>query len=161
MSGGNRPVRSTLPNRYQEISVRRSIVTAVFLLTGLASAFADVRILASTGGEVVPFLKLFETLRYSGERVIIDGPCYSACTLVLSEISRNRICVTSRAVLGFHGARLVDQGGREYDASDATRLMAASYPAAIRAWIERHGGLTTRLIFLHGRELASFYPHCS
>jgi hypothetical protein len=139
--------------------VRRSIVTAFFLLIGLAPAFADVRILASPGGDVVPFLKLFETLRYSGERVIIDGPCYSACTLVLSEISRNRICVTSRAVLGFHAARLVDQDGREYDASDATRLMAASYPAAIRAWIERHGGLTTRPIFLHGRELASFYPH--
>ena len=98
--------------------MRRSIVTALFLLTWLAPAFADVRILASPGGDVVPFLELFETLRYSGERVIIDGPCYSACTLVLSEISRNRICVTSRAVLGFHSARLVDRYGREYDASD-------------------------------------------
>jgi hypothetical protein len=105
MSGGNRRARSTLPNRYQEISVRLLIITAVFLLTELASALADVRILASPGGDVVPFLKLFGTLRYSGERVTIDGPCYSACTLVLSEISRNRICVTSRAVLGFHAER--------------------------------------------------------
>jgi ATP-dependent protease ClpP protease subunit len=141
--------------------VRRSIVTAVFLLTALASAFADVRILASPGGDVLPFLKLFETLRYSGERVIIDGPCYSACTLVVSAISRNRICVTARAVLGFHAARMVDQHGREYDASEATRLMTESYPAPIRAWIERHGGLTMRPIFLRGRELASFYPYCN
>ena len=131
--------------------MRRSIVTAFFLLIGLAPAFADVRILASPGGDVVPFLKLFETLRYSGERVIIDGPCYSACTLVLSEISRNRICVTSRAVLGFHAARLVDQDGREYDASDATRLMAASYPAAIRAWIERHGSYYETYILARSR----------
>ena len=85
--------------------MRLLIITAVFLLTELASALADVRILASPGGDVVPFLKLFGTLRYSGERVTIDGPCYSACTLVLSEISRNRICVTSRAVLGFHAER--------------------------------------------------------
>ena len=87
--------------------MRRSIVTAFLLLIGLAPAFADVRILASPGGDVVPFLKLFETLRYSGERVTIDGPCYSACTLVLSSISRNRICMTSRAVLGFHAALLL------------------------------------------------------
>jgi hypothetical protein len=73
-------------------------------------------------GNVVPFLNLFETLKYSGERVIIDGPCYSACALVLSEIPRNHICVTSRAVLGLHAPRLVDQDGREYDAPAATRL---------------------------------------
>jgi ATP-dependent protease ClpP protease subunit len=150
-----------LSDCHREISVRRSIVTAVLLLFGLAPAFADVRILASPGGEVVSFLELFEVLRYSGERVIIDGPCYSACTLVLSTISRNRICVTSKAVLGFHAPRVVDRYGREYEAGDATRLMTATYPAAIRAWIERRGGLMERPIFLRGRELAALYPHCS
>jgi hypothetical protein len=141
--------------------VRHSIVAAVLLLLGLAPAFADVRILASPGGEVGPFLKLFETIRYSGERVIIDGPCYSACTLLLSTVSRSHICVTSRAVLGFHAARLVDQDGREYDASNATHLVSATYPEPIRAWIARHGGLRARPILLRGRELAALYPHCS
>ena len=41
----------------------------------------------------------------SGEKVIIDGPCLSACTLVLSTVPSNRICVTKRAVLGFHAPR--------------------------------------------------------
>jgi hypothetical protein len=145
---------------HREITVRRSIITAAFLLVGLAPALADVRILASPGGNVVPFLNLFETLKRSGERVIIDGPCYSACTLVLSEIPRNHICVTSRAVLGFHAPRLVDQDGREYDAPAATRLIGATYPAAIRAWIERHGGLAAKPIFLRGRELAALYSRC-
>jgi hypothetical protein len=141
--------------------VRRLIVAAIFLLLGLAPVFADVRILASPGGDIVPFLKVFEALRSSGERVIIDGPCYSACTLVLSTVSRSHICVTSRAVLGFHAARLVDQYGREYDASNATNLVGATYPAPIRAWIARHGGLGARPILLRGRELAALYPRCS
>jgi hypothetical protein len=138
----------------------RSLVTAVVLVIGLAPALGDVRILASPGGDVVQFLKLFEILKSSGERVIIDGPCYSACTLVLSEIPHNQICVTSRAVLGFHAPRVVDQDGRDYDASGAKRLIAATYPAAIRAWIEQHGGLAAKPIFLRGRALAALYSRC-
>lgn len=141
--------------------MRRSIVTAAFLLVGLAPALADVRILASPGGDVVPFLNLFETLKYSGERVIIDGPCLSACTLVLSEIPENRICITPKAVLGFHAAMLMDGKGRKFPAAYATRLLATTYPMAIRDWIDRHGGLTQRLILLRGPELAALYPHCS
>jgi hypothetical protein len=141
--------------------VRRVIYTAALYLTVLAPALADVRILASPGGEVVPFLKLFAALNESGERIIIDGPCLSACTLVLSEIPNNRICVTPNAVLGFHAALLMDENGRKFPAAYATRLLAATYPMAVRDWINRHGGLTQRLILLHGRDLAALYPHCS
>ena len=78
----------------------------------LPSAHADIRILASPGGEVGPFLQLFERVRASGERVVIDGPCLSACTLVLDMVPSDRICVTRRAILGFHGARSIDRRGR-------------------------------------------------
>ena len=73
---------------------------------------AEVRILASPGGQVGPFLDLFDQVRASGERVVIDGPCLSACTLVLSVVPNDRICVTRRAVLGFHAARSIDRRGR-------------------------------------------------
>jgi hypothetical protein len=141
--------------------MRRAISTAVIYLVALAPAFADVRILASTGGEVGSYLQLFEAVKQSGQRVVIDGPCLSACTLVLSTVPRERICVTRRAILGFHAARWVDRAGREYDASRETRLVAATYPAAVRGWIGRHGGLTARPIFLRGRELAAIYPRCN
>jgi hypothetical protein len=36
----------------------------------------------------------------------------------------------------------------------------ATYPAGVRAWIERKGGLTQRPIFLSGRQLAALYPRC-
>jgi hypothetical protein len=141
--------------------VRRLTLIAVFFLAALAPASADVRILSSPGGEVGHYLRLFAQLRQSGERIIIDGPCLSACTLVLSTIPRSRICVTRRAVLGFHAPRLVDREGRIYRApSQATRVVTAAYPPAVQAWIRRHGGLTHRLILLRGRELAALYPRC-
>jgi hypothetical protein len=134
---------------------------ALCLLVVATPARADVRILASPGGEVGSYIKLFSVLRQSGQRVIVDGPCFSACTLVLSTIPRNRICVTPKAVLGFHAPRWVDGQGRQYAATAETRIFVATYPAPVRAWIERHGGLRSKLILLRGRELASMFPRCS
>ena len=134
---------------------------ALWLLVVAIPARADVRILASPGGEVGSYIKLFSVLRQSGQRVIVDGPCFSACTLVLSSIPRNRICVTPKAVLGFHAPRWVDGQDRQYAATAETRIFVATYPAPVRAWIERHGGLTSKLILLRGRELTSMFPRCS
>lgn len=131
------------------------------LLLGLASpALAEVRILASPGGEVGPFLDLFEGVRSSGERVVIDGPCLSACTLVLSIVPSNRICVTHRAVLQFHAARSIDQRGRIYAEPEASEVVLEAYPPPVRRWIERHGGLSSHLLLLRGRQLAAIYRTC-
>jgi hypothetical protein len=131
-------------------------------LTASAPAYADVRILASPGGEVGSFLRLFTVLRESGERIIIDGPCYSACTLVLSTIPRERICVTRRAVLGFHGARVFDRDGKEYAVPRSLNTTVAEiYPKPVQQWIARRGGLTKRMITLRGAELYRYYPRCS
>ena len=132
----------------------------ISLVACLSPALADVRIEASPGGVVSNYLELFALLRQFGERIVIDGPCLSACTLVLSTIPRSRICVTSRAVLGFHAPRLVDQYGDEFRSETMTRAVGATYPAPVRNWIRRHGGLTGRTIFLYGRELAATYPRC-
>jgi len=141
--------------------MRRIAIAASAVLACLGEASADVVIEASPGGEATSYLRYFESVRESGERVIIDGPCYSACTLVLDIVPRSRICVTPRAELGFHAARLIDRdSGEQFPAPEATRVVAQAYPAPIRAWIRRHGGLTRRPIFLRGRELAALYPIC-
>ena len=125
------------------------------------SGGADVRILSSSGGMVEDYLRTFAQLRRSGERIIIDGPCFSACTLVLSTIPKNRICVTRRAVLGFHAAQWVDsRSGRVSRAPEATRIVTQSYPPGVRAWIKKRGGLTGKPIYLRGRELGSLYRRC-
>lgn len=138
----------------------RFLVAALALCAGIASARADVRILSSPGGQVGSFIELFEKVRESGERVVIDGPCLSACTLVLMTVPADRICVTRRAVLGFHAARSVDRRGRMYAEPEASKAVQDAYPEPIRDWISRHGGLTSRMLLLRGRELAMFYPRC-
>jgi hypothetical protein len=138
----------------------KMVLAALALCAATAPALADIRILASPGGQVGPFLELFDKVRESGERVVIDGPCLSACTLVLMTVPSERICVTRRAVLGFHAARSIDRRGRIYAEPEASKAVQEAYPAPVRNWISRRGGLTSRLLLLRGRELAAIYPRC-
>jgi hypothetical protein len=147
------------------VTKARRIGGVVFMLMLAVSfampAFADVRILSSGGGTVGTYLDFFNKVKASGERVVIDGPCLSACTLVLSTVPRKRICVTSKAVLGFHAPYLVDKNGKTFRSREITKAMNATYPANVRAWIQRHGGLSSNLIYLKGNELRALYPRCS
>ncbi|MBS0531642.1 MAG: hypothetical protein JSS22_19975 [Proteobacteria bacterium] len=138
------------------------VLAPLLLLWALAAppARAEVRILSSPGGEVGTFLDLFEEVKNSGERVVIDGPCLSACTLVLSAVPSERICVTRRAVLGFHGARSRDRRGRFHAEPEASAAVLDAYPGPVRDWIRKRGGLTSRLLLLRGRALAQIYPRC-
>jgi hypothetical protein len=125
------------------------------------AASADVRIVGDPGGEVSAYVEKFRELRASGERIVIDGPCLSACTLLTGIIPHDRICVTRRAVLGFHAASYYDDASRSLvPTRQGSRVVMRLYPAAIRAWIERHGGLTPRMIGLRGRELTALFPTC-
>jgi hypothetical protein len=56
------------------------------------------------GGVIVDFLKKWVEVRRSSEKVIIDGECNSACTLLFGFLSDSQFCVTSNAWFGFHSA---------------------------------------------------------
>ena len=143
------------------MAVMRAILLVLALgVLSTTPARTEIRILASPGGQIGPFLDLFERVKASGERVVIDGPCLSACTLVLSLVPSERICVTRRAVLGFHAARSIDARGRLYSEPQASELVLEAYPSPVRGWIRRRGGLTSRLLLLRGRDLAAIYPAC-
>ena len=125
------------------------------------SASADVRIVNDPGGEVSSYLRTFYQMRVTGERIVIDGPCLSACTLLTGIVPRDHVCVTRRAVLGFHAASYYNDVSRSLVPTRAgTRLVMRLYPPEIRAWINRHGGLTPQLMMMRGRELAALYPPC-
>jgi hypothetical protein len=123
-------------------------------------ASATVRIVGDYGGQIGPYLEQFAALRHSGERVIIDGPCLSACTMILGVIPRDRICVTPRARLGFHAAWNPGDDGAPILSRGGTQLLMEVYPQQVRQWINRRGGLKQRMVFLSGRELASMYRPC-
>lgn len=140
--------------------MRALLIAAALAALNVASASATVRISGDPGGQIGTYLMQYMMLRESGERVVIDGPCMSACTLVLSLIPRDRICVTERALLGFHAAWTPDGDGRPLPSRGATRMLYSTYPAKVKKWIRRNGGLTPRTILLRGRELASMYRNC-
>ena len=127
----------------------------------VCAASADVRIVSDPGGEVSSYIQKFRQIRASGERVVIDGPCLSACTLLTGIVPRDHVCVTPRAELGFHAASYYDDTSRSLVPTRAgSRLVMRLYPAAIRTWIDRHGGLRPQLIMLRGHELSAIYPTC-
>jgi hypothetical protein len=140
----------------------RGIVAAAVAAAALAAAPAQaaVRIANDRGGQIGQYLQNFSMLASSGERVVIDGNCLSACTLLLGIIPRERLCATHRARFGFHAAWLPDSNGRPVTSIQGTRALWETYPHAVRRWILRHGGLSQHMIYLQGRELHAFVPSC-
>ena len=88
------------------------LLAAVLLIAGMGASHAVVRIADDRGGRIGTYVDKYQDLRQSGETVIIDGLCASACTIVLGAIPHDRICVTSSATLGFHAAWDFGSNGR-------------------------------------------------
>lgn len=137
-----------------------TLLAASFLLSGIGACFAAVRILEDPGGRIGAYVNRYEGVRNSGEMVIIDGYCASACTIVLGAVPHDKICVTSRAMLGFHAAWDPGSNGRRITNPEATQSLYSMYPFEVRHWIDQRGGLTPHMIFLRGRELAAMYQPC-
>jgi hypothetical protein len=131
-------------------------------LAALTASVAQsaVRIKEDPGGQIGPYLESLVALRDSGERVIIDGPCLSACTMIVGVIPPERLCATSRARLGFHAAWHPGENGRQVTSKAATKLLMDIYPERVRLWIKERGGLSPRMMYLTGRELASMVQSC-
>jgi hypothetical protein len=132
-----------------------------FSIVAPSAAFAEMRIVGDPGGEVSAYINKFDAARDSGEHIVIDGPCLSACTLLTGIVPSDHVCVTRRAVLGFHAASYYDDASRSLvPTREGSALVMRLYPAEIRGWIMRHGGLTPHLIELRGRELSALYHTC-
>ena len=136
------------------------LLTAALLFAGIRASYAVVRIADDRGGRIGTYVDKYQGLRTSGETVIIDGLCASACTIVLGAIPHDKICVTSHAALGFHAAWDMDDDGHAITNPEATHMLYAMYPAAVKKWINQRGGLTARMIYLRGKELTSMYHSC-
>ena len=136
------------------------LLAVALLFAGVRASYAVVRIADDRGGRIGTYLEKYHSLRTSGETVIIDGLCASACTIVLGMVPRDKICVTPRANFGFHAAWDLDANGRETTNPGATRTLYSMYPSQVRRWIAARGGLKPQLIFLRGEELTNMYRSC-
>lgn len=143
--------------------IAKSVMTrllAGFLLVKADGCNADVRIVNDPGGWIGEYVARYERLRSAGDRIIIDGYCASACTIVLGIIPHDRICVTPRAELLFHAAYNPAPHGGRIDNREVTDRLYSLYPIEIQHWIDQRGGLTSRGALLRGRALAAMYPQC-
>jgi len=138
---------------------------ALLLLTLFAAtpAHALLHITNDHGGYVEQYKTKYERIRDRGERVVIDGVCNSACTLVLGIVPLNKICVTPRASLGFHEAyydKSFTFGIKVTSAAGTSELMSY-YPDTVKDWIRRNGGLTTQMKKIkNGTELWKIVDPC-
>jgi hypothetical protein len=137
------------------------MLAPLMALSWVVAASAAVRIHSDPGGRIDQYLDRYNQIRLSGQRVIVDGTCNSACTLLLGSVPRDKICFTEQASLGFHSAWQFDDAGKPVASPSWTRVLWRNYPRPIRTWIVRHGGLTPRMIFLRGEALTALYPRCS
>lgn len=136
------------------------VLAAVLLVAGAGASHAVVRIADDRGGRIGTYVDKYQGLRSSGETVVIDGLCASACTIVLGAVPHDRICVTSNATLGFHAAWDMGSNGRTVTNSEATQMLYAMYPSQVKRWIAQRGGLKKQMLFLHGRQLTDMYRPC-
>ncbi len=136
------------------------LLVAAATAVSASSASATILISADRGGLISDYAARFISARDSGEQVVIDGACLSACTLVVGMVPREKICATSKAVLGFHSAWRPMAGGRRINSNVASQAMLDVYPADLRKWIAQRGGLSSKMIFLYGRELNDIVPPC-
>ena len=98
------------------------------------------RITQRSGRRGFFLLRKFHHIRDAGERVVIDGPCLSACTLLTAMIPKDHICITSRAVLGLMPPLYDDASRTLVPTRAGSRLMMNLYRPEIRHWIERPMG---------------------
>jgi hypothetical protein len=131
----------------------------ILLILSMSNAVSAVRITNDRGGHIGSYVIKYQRLASAGESVIIDGLCASACTILLSELPRDKICVTSRAMLGFHAAWNFGPNGRT--SRSRSDLDAILYLTEAGAPLDRKaGGLRSHIIFLSGKPLRAMYRPC-
>ena len=115
-------------------------LAAILLILSMSNAVSAVRITNDRGGHIGSYVSKYQRLASAGESVIIDGLCASACSILLSELAHDKICVTSRATLGFHAAWNYGLNGRTFTDPEATLMLYSAYPKPVRRWIARSCG---------------------
>jgi hypothetical protein len=141
-------------------------VIVLFHFAGTCLGHADMIIRDDPGGLLKKYDAKYREIAVRGEKVVIDGECASACTIILGIVPRANVCVTARARFGFHlwEYPLTEFMGKvimvpfpEYRQAELNYLY---YDAQVRDWIARHGPQTAKAAWMEGADLAGIYASC-
>ncbi len=148
------------------MSIRKFILPAMLAASILAPAasFAEDRTIYvrhDPGGDLGLYQVKAQVVRELNLKVVIDGVCASACTMLIG-VPSTQVCVTKRAKLRFHRARLKKHvpNGRAI-LREANRMMLASYPAGVRNWIQQRGGLTDKMLTMESADVMRLFHKCN
>jgi hypothetical protein len=114
------------------------------------------------GGIIAEHRQRFGYYRRAGAKVEVRGPCYSACTILLSYIEPENLCIGERAFMAFHAVRSIE---REEYMENETFQYFLNLPRPIQQWINSKGSWQALplhgYMFMRDRELwAMGYPKC-
>jgi hypothetical protein len=127
------------------------LLCCVFILLFTAFTPEPIRITYDEGGTIDFYLYRWASYRGSSVQVIIDGACFSACTMFIPLPSA---CITERAILLFH------QGTNER----ATKVMRSFWPREVMALVDLYGVLprndSQQFISIGFEELKIVLPVC-
>jgi hypothetical protein len=137
-----------------------ALTVLALIWAACSPASSAVLIRNDRGGQIGQYLQRFAEVRASGQAVVIDGECLSACTLVLGLVPPERICITDKAKLGFHAAWAPDKKGKPITSATGTAVLWEFYPPKIHRWLKKRGGLTPKMVFLEGQQLERMYKAC-
>lgn len=135
-------------------------VAACSVAVAAGSAWADnvYTVRGEPGGNVAAHYYKYQQVAAQYDRVVIDGMCKSACTMLLGVVPLDRICITPRGYFMFHAGH--DRGNRMFN-QRATQTMLAAYAPEVRDWVTRHHALdrVDPYTYLYARDV-SFIRHC-
>ena len=133
-----------------------ALLAATILAAHDVPASATVRISSDPGGRIGSYLDKLQSLRSSGESVVIDGPCLSACTMVLGMIPRDRIC---RHVAGEIGlpCGLASRSGRSSNLRPGRKRAFDEHVSATGTGLDQSPGRPLTAFDLSQRRRACFH----
>jgi hypothetical protein len=147
-------------------------LAGLLMLCALSPAPAKTVITYDEGGVIVDFIKKYSDMRDRGEKVVVDGPCISSCTLLLGLLRPENYCATDSAVFGFHSASLKIKPGDDkppvfQHASEMSTLMFDLYPGKVRSLLTRLGwngdkqdNAHPEVIWVKGKQMRLFVRPC-
>jgi hypothetical protein len=114
------------------------------------------------GGVLTEHKQRFAAYRQTQAQVEVRGPCLSACTLLLTYIEPEKLCIAPDAYMAFHAVRSMEHG---HYMENQTYLYFWSLPQPVKQWINGKGGWQklelNSYMFLRDHELwAMGYPKC-
>ncbi len=146
--------------------MRILIIPLLLALTGCAGTISPpwqerVVIRNDPGGFINRFAKKYKRWDRQNKLVVVDGYCGSSCTMAIGMIKRQNLCVTQKAVFGFHGAWVMSVFGKQ-ELRSQTHLMTEQYTDDVRAWIDAKGGLSTykKMLYMKYPETMRFFRMC-